>query len=78
MNEKMDMNKFWATRRKILVHPKDECDTLDDEDNKHTGKLAHWQRHMWQATMKPVPSTRRGITIPRVDKTERMHCRSRN
>ena len=34
MNEKMDMNKFWATRRKILVHPKDECDTLDDEDNK--------------------------------------------
>ena len=29
----MDTNKFWATRRKILGHPKDEYDILD-EDNK--------------------------------------------
>ena len=52
------MNKFWATRRKILGHPKDEYDILD-EDNKPITNPTLAKTHV-QATMKTYTKHEKG------------------
>ena len=49
------MNKFWATRRKILGRPKDEYDILDEDNNLITSPtlakthVADYYENLYQA-----------------------------
>ena len=53
-NGNMDMNKFWATQRKILGRQKDEYDILDEDNNPITSPtlaktVADFYENLYQA-----------------------------